>query len=170
MRLLFSKNNKIGSYLIRWGTEGDCSHFAVEFDDCFVLQSNMKQGVNALSSNEFFQHNELVHSIQYNLTLEQEEQIYKVMIKKLAGKVSWDFMAALFWMKEIIKHRIFDSPIPKVNAWGDPNRMMCIELASQLPDWIFAGNKPESLDLMSPQTLFHVLDSVKDKVTNDIPK
>jgi hypothetical protein len=163
MRLLWSKNNKIGSYLIRWGTEGECSHFAVEFDDCFVLQSNMKQGVNALSSNEFFRDNDLVYSINYDLTLEQEEQVWKVLVKKLAGKTSWDFMAALFWLKEIIMHRITGRPIAKINSWGDPNKMMCIELAVELPDWIFAGYKIENIDLMSPQNLFDVLDSINKK-------
>jgi len=164
LRLLFSKNNKIGSYLIRWGTEGDCSHFAVEFDDCFVFQSNMKQGVNAISSQDFFAHNELVHSIKYNVSLELEEQIWKILSKKLVGKTKWDIMAGLFWAKEVIMHRITGREMAKINAWGDPNKMMCIELAAELPDWLFAGQKPERLDLMSPMNLFRLLDSVKEKV------
>ena len=158
MRLLFTKNNKIGSRLIMWGTEGDCSHFAVEFDDCVVLQSTMHQGVSLTSKNEFIKKNEIVHEIKFNTTLENEELVWKPLVKRLAGNVEYDFPALVYWCWCIIKHRIFGSPIPLINKWGDPRKFMCIELSSELPDWIFNNLKPEHLDIISPTALFNIID------------
>lgn len=160
MNLLWTKNNKIGSKLIQWGTEGDCSHFAVEFDDCVVLQSNMLQGVNLVSSNEFYKHNEVMHSINFKLELECEESVWKPLVKRLAAKTEYDKKAMAYWALQVIKHRITGCEYPNNNKWDDAKKFMCIELALELPDFIFGDDKkPKSLAFVTPINLFHIIDS-----------
>lgn len=159
MKLYWTKNSKIGSVLIRWGTEGDCSHFAVCFDDCVVLQATMNQGVHLTSLNEFLAKNEVVHMLEFNLPLEMEESTWKPLVRRLAGIYEYDFKAFLYWTLMVIRHRIFGSLIPKTNLWGQAKKYMCVEVASELPDFLFGGEKIEGLDIMSPQTLFHVIDA-----------
>lgn len=158
MRLLFTKNNKIGSKLIRWGTEGDCSHFSVEFDGTVILQSIMDGGVGITSTDHFLKHNDIVHELKFDLPLQDEEAIWKPLVKKLVGNSSWDFKAGLYWALQVIKHRITGSEYPKNNKWDDAKKYMCVEVAKELPDFIFGGDKP-SLDFVSPQTLFHIIDA-----------
>lgn len=158
MRLLWTKNNLCGSKLIMWGTEGDCSHFAVEFDDTVILQSNMAQGVNLTSKNEFLKHNEIVHAINFKVSDAHEEMVWKPLVRRLAGNVEYDKSAMAYWAWCVIKHRIFGAPIPLINQWGDPKKFMCIELAKELPDWVFNNLKPEQLEMTSPTALFHIID------------
>lgn len=158
MRLLFTKNHNVGSKLIMWGTEGDCSHFAAEFDECLVLQSNMLQGVNLTSTNEFMNHNEIVHELKFELPLDMEEAVYQPLVKRLAGKTEYDRKAMCYWALCVINHRITGAPIPEVNKWGDPKKFMCIEVAEQLPDFLFGNYRPDNLKFTSPTTLFHIID------------
>ena len=158
MRLLWTKNRLCGSKLIMWGTEGDCSHFAVEFDDCVVLQSNIAQGVNLTSKNEFLKHNEIVHEIRFNTSLENEEKVWKPLVNRLAGNIEYDKRAMAYWAWCVIKHRIFGTQIPIINKCGDPRKFMCIELVSELPDWVFNNLKPEHLAMTSPTALFNIID------------
>lgn len=159
MRILFTKNNKIGSRLIRWGTEGDCSHFSVEFDGCVIMQSNFEFGVNITSSNEFFKHNEIVHELKFDLSLEQEDEVWQALCKTIAGKVEYDYAAMAYWALMVFKHRIFGSEYPKTNKWNDAKKFMCVELSLALPDFIFGNDKPADIDFVSPQTLFHIIDA-----------
>jgi len=158
MRILFSKNNRIGSKLIRWGSESDSSHFAVEFDGCVILQSNIANGVNLTSTNEFLKHNEIVHEVVFNIPTAMEEEIWQPLIKRLPGVVQYDYSGLLYWAWVVAKHRLFNTPIPDVNKWGDPKKYMCVEVASELPDWVFGNKKPTSLEFVSPEKLFHLID------------
>lgn len=158
VRLLWTKNHKIGSYLIRWGTQGDCSHFAVEFDDCIIMQSTMLQGVTVVSTNEFMKHNEIVHQISFNTSVDKEELVWVPMVKRFAGKTSYDFKAMAYWAFCVLKQRLFGDTIPVTNKMGDPDKFMCIEVAGELPDWVFGGQKPMHLDITSPEMLFHLID------------
>ena len=158
MTLLWSKNSKIGSHLIRLGTEGDCSHFAVCFDDVVVLQSNMHQGVNLTSLNEFKKHNTIVHEIRLNLPLELEEAIWKPLVRRLAGNYSYDFKAVIYWTYEIIKRRLLGTTLPTSNRWSESNKYLCVEIASELPGFLFGNEKIEGLDIISPEALFRIID------------
>lgn len=157
MRLLFSKNNKIMSYLIRWGAESDSSHFAVEFDDAVILQSNILKGVNLVSSNEFYKHNEIVHKIEFKFDLDTEESIWQPLVKRLASKSKYDYKLLLYWSLQVLKHRIFGTPYPSSPKWDDAKKYMCIEIAIELPDEIFGGQKPTAISFMSPENLFHLI-------------
>jgi hypothetical protein len=152
------KNNKIGSKLIRWGTSGKASHFAVEFDKKVILESTMLSGVRLNTSFEFKKHNDIVYSLEITCSLEQEEEIYQAMIKGIVDKYRYDYAAILYFTYRVFLKKIFNKPIPEENKYDDVHAYMCIEIAKEFPDFVFGNaKKPKSLAMFSPDNLYWLL-------------
>jgi hypothetical protein len=54
----------------------------------------------------------------------------------------------------LIRHKIFNIPIPDKNLWNKPNLHLCTEISDKLPDWVFPRGKPKELSLTTPYKLY----------------
>lgn len=150
MKLVFTKSNLPLSKIIRWGLEEPVSHFAVVFDDKIVFHSNLA-GVQIDWFNNFKTKCEIVYSLDYNLGLEKEEQIYQSILDKNVGK-SYDFPGFLYFIWRGFLNKVFSKPFPEKNKWAKDGEFICTGLAAELPK----GLLPEIQDteMVSPYQLY----------------
>lgn len=134
MILLFTTQNKIGSRLIRWGTESDCSHFAVCFDigdkSGIVFQSQLQSGVTISPWPDFIKHHKIVHALAPVAPVD-EEAVYQAMVKMFYGQ-KYDWMAFTYFSLCVLRRKITGQALPTRNVWGNDRSFLCTEIASAL--------------------------------------
>lgn len=128
MKIIFTKNHLPLSKFIRWGLNEPVSHMAVVFDDKIVFHSNFK-GIHIEWFETFKKSNEIVYEVNFNLTLDKEEEIYQDIITKNDGK-GYDYAALLYLVYKGLMHKMFKTPLPTDNKWASKNKFFCIELLS----------------------------------------
>lgn len=128
MKIIFTRNSLPFSCFIRWGLNEPVSHMAIVFDNRIVFHSNFK-GIHIEWFETFKKTNVIVYEIEFNLTLEQEEQIYKEIITKNDGK-SYDYAGLLYLTYKGIMHKMFNTALPSTNKWASKNQFFCIEILS----------------------------------------
>ena len=155
MKLLFTTSGKIGSKLIRWGTGCDCSHFAVSFDEGptsgIVFHSHL-EGVNIAPYPWFIQQNKVIHSLSPIAAMD-EEAIYQKMVNMFYGK-PYDKLAFTYFAWSALKHKLFGSPWPVTNPWGESNAYLCTEIAAALADVPCVGLKSRDFGAVFPHELW----------------
>jgi len=159
MKLIFTKSNLPLSVLIRWALNEPVSHFAVVFDSKFVIQSNLL-GVQLNWLNTFKKHSEIVFSIEKDLTLEMEEQVYRSLLDNFDGR-SYDWAAFFYFMWRAILNKSLGVPIPSKSPYGSPLKFLCTEIYSALPEWLF-GKKIDNLNIMSAYKVYKALTSSQE--------
>jgi hypothetical protein len=93
---------------------------------------------------EWLKHHKIAWSINVpKLTLEEEEEIYKSLMKQY-GTQGYDYGAGAYWIMRRVEHRLFNTPIPKINAWQSPGRKLCIGVYEGLPGWLTGPRPTES--------------------------
>lgn len=157
MKLLWTKSNNIGSRLIQWGTGGDCSHFAVCFDDRpggygLVFHSSMV-GANLDFLGSFQGNHQIVHCLEPSQELD-EEKIYLALVSRFNHK-PYDKLAYLYFALRVLGLKLFRIPLPSRNIWGNKDFLLCTEMGQALKD---AGvpHMPDIQDygMISPPSLF----------------
>lgn len=140
LKLIFSKNEKIGSKLISWFSEllleGKLekfpSHVAVlverEGVEPTVWESTLDSGVRRIPYEEWKLHVEECYSFDYP---DADEAFFWEHVGLTAGK-KYDYMGILYFVYAYLRHKIFGIEIPKVNAWEQEDRYFCTELAANL--------------------------------------
>jgi len=148
MKLVTTKNNSIGSRIIRWATGEDESHFLFVFDDSLVFHSRFL-GTGLGWWNTIKRKNEIVWSLEVPLPLETEEAFYRSFVDGYDGD-GYDFLGAFYLGFRLILYRFLGVKMPSKNRLGRPNKHFCSELAFK-PDWdlIKAGLK-EKLENIRP--------------------
>jgi hypothetical protein len=136
MKLLWTKRNNFGSKLIEWGTDGDCSHFAVVFDDKpggygLVFHSHI-QGVGLDWFGSFVEHYQIVHCLQPKYPI-NEETVYQSLVSRFCGK-EYDQLAFIYFGLCLAAHKLWGLKVPLHNQWGDKNLPLCTEIAAALQD------------------------------------
>lgn len=135
---LFSKNNKIGSYLIRLGSyfvnrnvdfNDIPSHVAVLIDDTYVIESVMHGGVRIIPYNKWLEINIEINKIKADKYVEHPRDL----MFEMWGK-EYDMKGILYFTCCIIKHKLFGTPIPLENKWEQENKYFCTEFASRIYD------------------------------------
>jgi len=128
--LLWTKSKMPLSLVIRAITGEDCSHFS------FVFQSQNRNGLvfesNLLGTHPCFlktslKSHTIVHSIDVDLSAEEEDRIWDLVVDKYDGK-PYDFGGVFYlgWRK--ILQRLFNVPLPKHNKWAKKNAYFCDEI------------------------------------------
>lgn len=158
--LMFTRSNKIGSKLIRWGYMGETSHFAIGFDDKIVFHSHFG-GPRVDWHHEFISKNELVYSIYLDLALELEEKIYSLIRSKQKFS-GYDYGALFYAALSTLLSRLFMSGRFDRNLWASSRRALCLEMAEYLEP---ITGKIQDLDTMFPDELYFLL---KDKLHGNL--
>jgi len=155
MKVVFTKNSTALSKLIRWGFNEPVSHCAIVFDNMLVTQSNLL-GVGLDWYPHFSSKSEVVFEIEYDLELEQEEEIYKAMLNSYCG-TTYDWKTFFYFAWCGILFKFFNRPLPETNPYNDEEKFLCTEWALQLPDWILKEKKSLQGTLVTPYNLYLAL-------------
>lgn len=134
---IFSKNKKIGSFIIRLGTYGlskklfkyTPSHVAILVNNKWVLESTLESGVRVISYKKWLEINEEVFKIRCD-KLKDFENI-KIKFKKLKNK-KYDYLGILYLSWRIFLKLIFKRSIPQKNKWHKENRYFCSEVIGKI--------------------------------------
>lgn len=152
MRLLWTKNKMPLSWLIRWGLDEPVSHFAIVFDDRLVFHSNLF-GVHLQWFDTFKKSQQIVFSINLNLPLETEENVYLDVIGRQDSK-PYDFRAFMYFMWCGFLRKFFNKEMPKVSSMNDNNAYLCTELAFAILNLLKLEEKDLDLSITSPFQLY----------------
>lgn len=121
MKIVATKNSLPLSWLIRIVGGLKASHIAVEFDGCFILQSNFRGVVPELSP-KFYSHQTVVDTVDIPLPLEIEDLLWKSIIN-VASFAEYDFGGLLYFgFCKLLGIKM------KRNLWENPNKFMCHEV------------------------------------------
>lgn len=139
IQYLFSKNKKIGSYLIRFGSylinpspivyNSIPSHVAVLIDDTYVVESVMHGGVRIIPYNKWLEINTEVNKITATGIIEHPRDL----MFEMWGK-SYDFKGILYFTYCIIKTKLFNTSMPIINKYEQEDCYFCTEFASRIYD------------------------------------
>lgn len=125
VKVVFTRNKTLGSWLIRQVTKEDVSHCAIMYNDT-VLHSTSKYGVHFTSRKNFLAKNQVIRSAY----LKNRKSLIRVAGEN-AGK-GYDYLAFL----QLALRYLFPSLTPKVSLWEISGMFLCTELISEtvLPD------------------------------------
>lgn len=126
--VLFTSRPAIGSKLIRYLTESDCSHVAIGFDvagkERGLVFHQSTGGLHVDSWYEFSKKYTVQHRKDFQLGLISEEDIYQDIIKVL-GPVGYDYQAIIFGLLSLAGRKFLGIPLPNKNHWQNPRSFMC---------------------------------------------
>jgi hypothetical protein len=137
---VFSKNNKIGSRIISWGSgllvkdlDKVPSHSAVliiqDNYESFVFESTFNSGIRIVPYANWLKINEECYKIPYPNNIDSNA-IFRV-VHELWGK-KYDWFGVLYFTLCFIVHFLFGSPFPKENAWQSNDKYFCNELTGEI--------------------------------------
>jgi hypothetical protein len=136
LHYLFSKNNKIGSRFIAWGTkhltdiEDTPSHVAILVNGRWVHESTLFSGVRVISYKKWLEINTEVAKIpciDLNRSYGELKEIYKSLKNK-----KYDWMGILYLGWFLFLNKYFGKDIPETNAWQSENRYFCCEAVEKV--------------------------------------
>lgn len=133
MKLIFTRSTAPLSKLIRWAFNEPVSHFAVVFDNKFVIHSNL-YGVNLAWLNDFTKKSTIVYSIDMPLSLEKEEEVYRSLLDNFCGE-HYDYKAFLYFAYRALLFKLFKTPLPRTNPFNTRG-FLCTEMYGVLPKWL----------------------------------
>lgn len=155
---LFSRNNKIGSRLISWGTKSLAStkivpsHVALLINNKWVFESTLSTGIRIISYQKWLEINEEVRKIPC-----QSKRTYgeiKTLFKALEGR-SYDYLGVIYFGWRIFLNMLFKLDMPKVNHWQSKNKYFCTEVVGKLLNIDYG--------MISPVQLMEYLDEFETK-------
>ncbi len=153
MKLIFTKSGLPLSVAIRGLLNEPVSHFGIVFDNGVVFHSNLL-GTHIEWYGSFVKHCEIVYQLDYEMSLEQEETIYRNILNTYDDK-PYDFGALFYFAYSAVCHRLFGTALALKNKWAKSDSYLCTELAATLPDSIIATTvKTEDLSIISPYQLY----------------
>lgn len=131
MRLYFCTTQKPLSVLIRWIFKEPASHFAIEFDDTWVIHSSLTGA--EIDYTQWFRSEHIVVSSLVpfkTLSLEEEEDYYQKALRKKPSKTWYDFPAFFYFGYRGLLFRLFQVPIPSKNPFNSSG-LLCTEEAKE---------------------------------------
>lgn len=135
----YSKNSKIGSKLISWGTKKEGqkdgtipSHYFMVFFRKIVLEARLESGVQLTYWGTFKGHNDIVKlfiPIGEQESREQKGHMFNNILKMSHGK-PYDKRAVAYFGWRIFLLKYFGKPLPAKNKYNDQDKFFCDELYS----------------------------------------
>lgn len=139
IKFLFSKNSKIGSYIIRFGSywiddygftfNNTPSHVAILIDDTYVVESVMHGGVRIIPYNKWLEINTEIMKIKADNIVECPRDL----MFEMWGK-PYDIKGLLYFSIIILKYKLLKTPIPEKNKCEQEHAYFCTEFASRIYD------------------------------------
>jgi hypothetical protein len=176
MSLLWYKNNKPGSKLIRWGLEEEASHFAMGF----FINDQQTSGVIVHQKFEGFdidwypyyaKHNKLVYGLTpKDTSITDQRSIFHKACEEFSG-LDYERTGFIYFGWRAALRKFFGKPLPDRNTWGGRRDILCTGQARVLqtlkPDW-FSKLIPD-FDIVTPQALYeNMLNSGKFLLLNPL--
>ena len=146
--VLFSRNEKIGSKLISWGTshlssfEKTPSHVALLINNRWVHESTLDTGIRVLTYEKWKEINEEVYKHEYPIEYSYDQ--IKAMYRDLKGR-KYDWVGVLYFTWFVGMSKLFGGSIPKINKWEDPNKYFCCEVVGELARLEYSMTSPVQL-------------------------
>ena len=168
MRLLFVRADKIGSRIIRWGLSEPASHVAVEFNTSDLVYHSYVIGIRAATKRHFHANYDVVSSVSFNLTEDQDRKCFTDFFDSIPVKQSYDYPALMYFGWRAFLKKYFNHDFPRFNTWQKTEGFLCTEatylLAEVLAQRLGIMILPEDKDLamVTPSQLYALLcDKIK---------
>jgi hypothetical protein len=139
MQILFTRSNKIGSKIIRWGLGEPVSHAAIRYDD-YVVHSYM-HGVTMTHISEFLKHSEVVYTVTIPNNV---PRLFRLFLR--TSTASYD-IGALLYLTLHFGLRKMGIPSPKKNLWQTSGMYLCTE-------WVSSYLDGEEDSMITPYALY----------------
>lgn len=172
MILVWTKNNKVGSRLIRWGTDSDTSHFSIVFADHIVLEAKSPVvGLDWLGS--FVKRQQIVHMLAPKIpfTLDEEFEIIEPIINDVIGK-PYDYKGLIYLGWRVALKKAFKIPLPAYNKWNNKRQYFCVELSEAAKEvfitYFNVDFENVAFDLLTPSALYNILSQSNELYELDI--
>lgn len=157
MTLIWTSSKLPLSKLIQWAFNEPTSHFGIVFDNGIIFHSNLA-GTHVEWFKTFTKKCEIVFSKYYDLSLEEEEQIFQNILTTYDDR-SYDFIGFLYFGWRALLLKLFKKPLPEKNKWNSGKSYLCTELAGTLPDNIVSNSvKKRDLSIITPYKLYLEID------------
>lgn len=133
---LFSKNKKIGSKLISWGTgfiepevKNVPSHVAILVNNRWVFESTLETGVRRISYKKWLEINEEVDKIGCT----QERTLSEVIeyFRSISNK-KYDYQGIVYFGWRVLLKIIFKLKMPIKNRFNRKNSYFCSEVVGKM--------------------------------------
>lgn len=158
MRIIFTANRSLFSRVVRWTFREPASHVALVFDnDLWLVQSNLL-GMNIRIFEPFIQNHSIIDSLDYDLDLAHEEEIFQSVIR-ITAEQEYDWPGFIYFAWRGFLLRLFGLSLPEKNEFGRDRMNLCTEMVSYLPEWLTGISKGTDLGIMTPWKLRNLLRS-----------
>lgn len=152
---LFSKNKKLGSKLIAWGSglfKEDItelnnkipSHVAVLINNCLVIESTLTTGVRIIPYNKWKEINEELFKIKCIQSYNDLEAKKKELLFEMWGK-KYDWFGILYFGKCMLLKWLFNRPLPSKNIYEREDYFFCTEFAARLSGYDYSMTTPAKM-------------------------
>lgn len=153
MKLIWTKSNLPLSIAIRGLLKEPVSHFGIVFDNGIVFHSNLL-GTHIEWYGTFKKKCEIVYELDYPMSLENEEKIYRAILDTYDDK-GYDFGGLFYFAYRGLCLRLIGRPLPKTNEWASGDKFLCTELAGVIPQSLIKDSlNGEDLSIVSPYQLY----------------
>lgn len=126
MRLLWTKSTLPAGPLICWGLEEPVSHFAIEFFDSIILQSNFF-GVHVLHKKDFDKHSIEVYAKRLDMDFTGEAVLLATIMQKYYGaKYDWKWFFNMCF--NVVKKKLFRIKHNDEIRWRSRDKFLCTEV------------------------------------------
>lgn len=173
--LLWVSSGKIGSRLIRWGLESDCSHFAVCFDEDAagrgIVFHSSAAGTQMVWLRDFIDSHTVVHALEPRvpLSLEGEEGVYKAILSTEAG-LDYDWAALGWWAWRALLHKTTRYAIGSSNQWQSRSKRLCTGIAPAAYRALGVPQPPNiDFEMIAPHRLHEIALASGSFITAQIP-
>ena len=149
VRYIFSRNKKIGSRLISWGTKHlqpevkpTASHVAILVNEKYVFESTLETGIRVITYKRWKQLNEELYSVEciQDWTMQDLKDLYRPLKLK-----KYDYMGIVYFSYRIALNILFKKPIPKINLFNHTDRYFCCEVISEMTGVSYEMTSPVEL-------------------------
>lgn len=152
---LFSRNKKIGSKIISYGTsflepsiKNTPSHTAILMNNKRVFESTLETGVRIISYKKWLEVNEEVAKIP--CTKERSVEEVFEYFKSIKHK-KYDYMGVLYFSLKLLLFLLFNKKMPKKNKWNNKNKYFCSEIVGKLTNI--------DCQMIAPVTLLNIINN-----------
>ena len=135
LHYLFSKNDKIGSKIIIYGTKhletvlDTPSHVAILVNNRWVFESTLETGVRRISYKKWLEINTEVAKIECPSERTLEEVLG--LFRRIKDK-KYDYLGVTYFGGCIALNKFFGMKVPKKNRLQSPNKYFCCEVMGEL--------------------------------------
>ena len=146
---LYSKNSKIGSKIISWGSSFDTSlkeipsHVAVLINNKLVVESTFSSGVRIIPYKNWKDINQELYKIPCVQPIRNSGEIV-AEIARMWGR-PYDWKGIIYFAYAMLKLILFKTPLSKKNTWQRPGHYFCTELVGRIANVEFEMLTPAKM-------------------------